>query len=166
MNKKTKLILIICTVLTSIYVINLTSSRYLSSINTTDNVDVAMPRIILETPEISNNMLPGDTYEYTFYVKNNENNKINEVLMSYYVNINIENQDLPLTYEVYSVSNNQETKLEQNTSGYGPVTLDYGEEKNNQYKIIFKWAETENSVTYASKQFSFNIELTAEQIIY
>lgn len=165
MKRKIKFLIVIFIFVSSVYLLNITKSRYTSETNIKENLDIAIPRISLETENTIESMLPGDTRTYNFSIKNSENAKINEVEMQYYININITKNDLPLTYKIYSVEGTKEKELIITTNGYGPITLNYETEETNNFKIIFTWDETQNSVEYASKSYKFNIEVNSIQVI-
>ena len=167
MKRKIKFAMILFIIISSIFFIKTTNSRYISEINSNNNLDVAVPQIVLDSSSIDTSALifPGDSVECEFYVKNYENSKINEVLMTYYIKLNITESAIPLTYKIYEISGTNETELVQNDEGFGPITLNYGTEEEKHYKIIFTWYKNNNNVQYADKQFSFNIEINATQVI-
>ena len=166
MRLKFKFFILTFIIISSIYLINTTTSRYLSEINSKSNVDVAIPQIELETNNPTNTMMfPGDSREVEFYVKNYKDTKINEVLMTYYIDLDIIDSSIPLQYRIYDITENTQTELVQTAEGFGPITLNYGEEEERHFKIIFTWDENDNNVSYASKQFSFNLEVNATQEI-
>lgn len=167
MKLKIRFVLIVFIIVAGIYMITTTNSRYISEINSNTDLDVAIPRIELEygSSTTAERIFPGDSQSFEFYVRNYEESKINEVLMSYYIKVNINESGIPLTYKIYEISGNIETELTQSTQGFGPITLNYGKEEEKYYKIIFIWDQTNNNVQYADKQYSFNIEINAIQTI-
>ena len=167
MKLKLKLLISAFIIISSIYLINITSSRYISEINSKSNINVAIPQIELDTNAVdtSNLILPGDTQSVEFNVKNYENTSINEVLMNYYIELNITKSDIPLTYKIYEITDNSETELNETAEGYGPIKLNYGTEEEKKFKIVFLWDEIKNNTSYASKDFKFEIKIKAEQVI-
>lgn len=165
MKRKVKFLIVIFIFISTVYLLNITKSRYTSETNIKENLDIAIPRISLETENTIDSMLPGDTRIYNFSIKNTENSKINEVQMEYYINVNITQNDLPLTYKIYSVEGTRETELITTTNGYGPVNLNYETEETQNFKIVFTWDEAQNSVEYAGKNYKFNIEVNSIQVI-
>lgn len=166
MKAKIKFAILVFIILSSIFYLNTTKSRYVAEANIQDSLSIAMPRIMLDTPVVTiNSMLPGDTYTYTFNVQNTEDSKINEVLMEYYIKLNIIENNLPLTYKIYKINETQETELTASTNGYGPITLQYDTQEIQQFKIVFTWSENDNSSEYANKTYSFNLELECLQVI-
>lgn len=164
--KKIKFLIVIFILVSTVYLLNVTNSRYTSEANIKESLDIAIPRISLETENITiDTMLPGDTRTYNFNIKNTENSEINEVQMEYYINVNVTQGDLPLTYKIYSIDGTAETELESTSNGYGPITLNYGTAETKNFKIIFTWDETQNSVEYANKSYKFNIEVNSTQVI-
>lgn len=166
MKMKFKFIILTFTIISSIYLINTTTSRYLSEISAKNNVDVAVPQIELDTVNTTNTlMFPGDSQEVEFHIKNYDDININEVLMTYYINLDITNSSIPLNYKIYDITGDNQTELAQTAEGFGPVTLNYGTQEDRYFKIVFTWDENDNSVLYASKQFEFQIEINATQEI-
>lgn len=167
MKRKIKYIIIIFIIISGMYLVNKTNSRYISEMNFNTDIDVAVPQIILDDSKININELiaPGDSVECEFYVRNYENLKINEVLMEYYIRLNMIESEIPLTCKIYEVVGNSETELSKIGDEFGPITLNYGEEQEKKYKIKFTWESTNNDVQYANKQFTFKIEINSEQII-
>lgn len=168
MKKIIKFLIIIFIFSSSIYLMNTTKSRYASGINIKNNVNVAVPIIELDTSTLNSSLstiLPGDSRSCEFSIRNNKDSKINEVLMSYYINLDITNQGLPLTYKIYDMTNGTEQELTQTSNGFGPITLNYGQEQNSRYKITFTWDESQNSDTLANQNFSFKVLVNATQEI-
>ncbi len=165
MKRKIKFLIVIFIFISTVYFLNITNSRYTSEANIKENLDIAIPRISLKTENTIDSMLPGDTRTYNFSVNNTENSEINEVQMEYYINVNITQSDLPLTYKIYKLEGTTETELENTSNGYGPITLNYGTEETQNFKIIFTWDETKNSVEYANKSYKFSIEVNSTQVI-
>lgn len=167
MKRKIKFAMILFIIISSMYLVKTTNSRYISKINSNNSLDVAVPQITLDNFSMNTSelVLPGDSVECEFYIKNYENSKINEVMMAYYINLNITEQGIPLTYKIYEISGTKEIELAYNEKGFGPVTLNYGTEETKKYKIIFTWDKNNNSNQYANKQFSFNVKVNATQVI-
>lgn len=166
MKKALKLMTLMFIIVSSIFLINTTKSRYVSEVNTKNDVVVAIPQIQLDTSTLSlttEKLLPGDSTYCEFYIKNYENSKVNEVLMIYYIDLEITNQGMPLNYTIYEITENSEIELTKTDEGFGPITLNYGEEEDTHYKIVFTWDESNNNETYADKQFSFKILVNATQ---
>ena len=167
MKLKLKVFIITFIIVSSAYLINITSSRYISEMNSTSDINVAIPQVELDTSSITTTdlMLPGETRDVEFSVKNYRDNESNEVLLDYYINLNITEQSIPLTYTIYEITENTEVELSQTSEGFGPVTLNFGSEEEKRFKIIFKWDEQYNDPSYASKQFKFEIEVNATQVV-
>ena len=166
MKRKVKFVIAVFITLCSICFITITNSRYASNVNLNGNVDVAIPQIVLNTDNILNKstILPGETVTYEFNVQNFENSKINEVQMDYYININQIINQLPITYKIYMINGTNETELTQTTNGFGPITLKYGKEQTTSFKLIYTWDEKNDDVSYANKDYSFNISVDINDI--
>lgn len=159
MKKKIIFGTIVFTIICGVYLIKITNSRYLSEVNIDGNIDVAVPEIVLDTSNYSGliSMLPNQTKDFEFSVKNYTDSNINEVLMEYYIKINVVKSDLPLHYKLYEISGSNENLLNETTEGFGPITLNYGNKEEKTYKLQFTWDGNENKVSYANKVYSFNI---------
>lgn len=159
MKKKIIFGTIIFTIICCVYLIKITNSRYISKVNIDGNIDVAVPQIVLDVKNYSDSftLLPGQTQEMEFSIKNYNDLRTNEVLMEYYIKINTTKLDLPLEYELYEVSSTNEKKLTANSQGFGPITLNYGNQEEKKYKLKFSWDENDNNISYVNKQYSFQI---------
>lgn len=168
MKNKIKYIIFAFVLVSSIYLVNTAKSRYVSEMSMKNNVSVAIPQIEIDASTLTltaDNLLPGNTTSCEFYVRNYNGAKINEVLMKYYLDIEITNEGFPLDYQIYDVTRGSNILLNKTTEGFGPITLNYGTQEERRYKIIFTWDESKNSDTYASSQFDFKILVNAVQDI-
>ena len=166
MKKKIKFIVLCFAIISSVYMIDTSKSRYFSAINLETDIHVAIPQI--ELVNITNSeekISPGNTKIVEFDIKNYKDIAINEVLMEYYIVLDIQESSIPLTYEIYQIKGANDEKLTQSSKGFGPVRLTYGQQQNQHFKIIFTWSESDNNFTYADKQFIFKIGVNAEQVI-
>lgn len=166
MKRRIKLLISVFIIICSIYFIKTTNSRYFSEVNIDGNIDVAVPQIVLDTSNCatSSTIIPGASQTYDFYVKNYNDSKINEVLMTYYININITKSNIPLTYKIYEVSGSSENELTQVTEGFGPMTLNYETQEEKHYKIVFTWDENDNNISYVNTDFAFQISLNTTEV--
>lgn len=166
MKRKVKFFIVVFIILCSICFVTITNARYASNVNMNGNVDVAIPKIVLNTSNISSTstMLPGETVTYEFDVQNYEDSKINEVQMNYYININSVKNELPITYKLYAINGTSETELTQTTSGFGPITLNYGKKQTTSFKLVYTWDEKSDDVSYANKGYSFNISVDINDV--
>ena len=159
MKRRIIFIIIAVIIISAIYWINETNSRYISEVNMDGDIDVAVPQIMIDTSTYTEaiNILPGETKTYEFSIKNYEDSKINEVLMEYYININVTKPDIPLTYKVYKYSGTSENELSQTADGLGPITLNYQQQEEKKFKVIFTWDESNNDILYANQVYDFQI---------
>ena len=167
LRRKIEFVIVTTMFIATMFLVNYTNSRYMSEVNIQYDLNVAIPQIVLDTSQnnLTNPILPGDTTSYEFYINNYNDINQNEVLMTYYINLELSTQDIPLTYKIYQIAGTTETELTQDTEGYGPITLDYEQQQSQHFKIIFTWDENDNSVSYANKQFSFKIKINATQVV-
>ena len=159
MKRRIKFIISAFIIICTIVVINKTNSRYISQVNMDGNINVAVPQIVVDTSNYidSISILPGETQTLEFSVKNYKDSKVNEILMEYYININVTNSNIPLTYKLYEISGTNENELNQKTEGFGPITLNYENQEEKKYKLEFAWDENNNNISYASQEFSYEI---------
>lgn len=166
MKNKIKFIIILFIIISTIFIVGITNARYMLEANVRSDLDLAIPRMALVgVTNTIEAMLPGDTRSFDFNLNNYENSKTNEVLMQCYINVNVTTEEFPLTYKVYSLSGGNQTELTQTANGFGPVTLNYGTQESNQYRIIFTWDANNNNDSYANKNYAFQIQTEATQVI-
>ena len=154
-------------IIISFFSIHLTNSRYTSGKKGKGDFEIAKP--VIEFKNISsadiNNMMPGQTAEYYFNIINVDSESKNEVLINYYIEVSFEDNDLPITYTIYDITNGNEVELETNSNKTSLISLGYKEIETHKYKIEFEWKSEENNISYSNKQTTFNIEVYAEQVI-
>lgn len=142
---------------------NETSSRYLGQLAADKDV-VAIPIITLDNNDLTynvDNMLPGDVKEYSFIVSNKENEKLNEILLSYHFKIT-SNSKIPFNYKLFD-SNNREITIDNGIST--DERMDYGIETSRNYKLQIIWNKTDNDISYAGTTANINILLEAVQVV-
>jgi len=165
---KIKYILLFILIIICTYAVSLANSRYLSSktINN-NNVEIANPIVELETVSETtiSEIKPGDTVEYEFNIKNTDGTLTNDLLMDYYIKLTWGNSNIPLTYSIYDITSGEENLLTVDSETNQTVLkqIGYNEVETHKYKIKFTWPESDNDVSYANLQTSFNIDLYAEQ---
>ena len=171
MNKikkmKFKYIILFILILICSFSIGLTNSRYTSSKKIGDSLPIAKP--ILEFEPVSNSrindMLPGQMVTYDFNIKNTDGNITNEVLINYYIKVTCEDNNLPITYKIYDITDATEEEVTVTSEQTSLITLGYKEIENHKYRIKFTWLSSDKAASYADKQTEFNIEVYAEQAI-
>lgn len=166
MKSKIKFIVVSFIIISSIYMMNTSKSRYFSQISFKSDIEVAIPQIELENVAYTTDvMFPGDTKIVNFNVRNFNNSEINEVLMQYYITLDFQKDSIPFNYEIYQINGANDIKLNETAKGFGPINLNYGQEETTYFKLICSWKETDNEVIYADKQVAFKIVVNAEQVI-
>lgn len=166
MKKKIFFVIIFFCIICSVYLVRNTNSRYLSEIIMDSNINVAIPQIVIEMPNNidSFQVLPGQNQEIEFSIKNYSDSKINEVLMNYYIDIDTKLTDLPLEYELYEVSGTNERKISEDSQGFGPIELAFGDREEKRYKLRVIWNENKNNISYVDQQYSFKIVVNTKEI--
>lgn len=88
---------------------------------------------------------------------------ISEVKLNYYIAISYES-NLPLTYEIYDITNETENKLYTNNDKTELITFGLESIEEHKYKITFTWSlENNEAALYAGKKNLFYIDVYAEQ---
>lgn len=162
-----KYVVLFILILIFVFSIKFTNSRYSSDSNYEDVLEIAKPIIEIE-PETSaeiSNMLPGDTVDYLFNVKNTDEKNQNEVLLNYYLKVIISDNSLPITYKIYDITDGLENELEIISGKTNLISLGFENVESHKYKIRFTWPEEENDVSLAGKEIKFDIDVYAEQVI-
>ncbi len=162
-----KYILVFILILICAYSIGLTNSRYASETNYSNNLEIAKPVIEIESNSNKKieNMLPGDKAEYIFYVKNTDNVNVNEIMLNYYIKVVIPENEIPLTYKIYDITNGTEKEINVDSNKTDLISLGFENIENHKYKIKFIWPENEKDYSYSNKEMKFDIEVYAEQAL-
>lgn len=162
-----KYIVLFILILICAYSIGLTNSRYVSESNYNNNLEIAKPIIEIESDSNKKieNMLPGDTAEYIFNVKNTDNTNKNEIMLNYYIKVVIPENGIPLTYKIYDITNGTEKEININSNKTDLISLGFENIENHKYKIKFIWPKDKKDYSYANKDMKFDIEVYAEQAL-
>lgn len=170
-NRRNLMFLFItCVIISTIFTFNLSNSRYMGEIKAEDEV-LAIPIITLSnnTYEYSvEDMMPGDVREYLFQVSNVDEEKTNEILLTYYFKMNVD-FIIPVELEMYEVlDNGKEQKIEINNNVTEEFKMDVVEKEENKitknYKLKVIWDKSKNNYEYAGKKINMNITLEAIQV--
>lgn len=144
---------------------NVTSSRYYGQTEAEANDVVAIPVLTLTNNAFNYsipNMLPGHIEEKDFYVRNYEDTNTNEILLSYYFQVNIDSV-IPLSVYL-SDGNGIDIPLNENKKST-EIVLPYNTQVNTKYHIKVVWDESNNSFEYAGKNAKVHIDLVATQVL-
>lgn len=155
-------------IISTIFALNATASRYIGTFTANDDI-IAIPVLTLSNNEEEyqiTDMIPGDIVTKEFYVSNKDNNNSNEVLLSYYFNIDIEKtaSTPPLKIELLDENNNNLLSENSNTSTRVELSYNTSEEVIQKYKLKITWDSKDSNYTYAGQEISYKIVLQAEQI--
>lgn len=150
-----------------VFLMNITKSRYMSGMVMNSGLDIAKPIIEFSSnsePNISD-ILPGESAEYIFNVKNTDGNILNEVNINYYIKLTYNDNNLPIQYEIYDITSGTEVKLETTSNQTQLLTLGHEKVESYDYKLVFTWPADKNDVSYAGKEIAFDLDIYAEQVI-
>ena len=135
-----------------------------SIIGEVDDV-LGVPILGLENPEFTyskENILPGYTDEADFYVINYDDENTNEVLMKYYLKIEID-KEIPLKIELTDENGNEVKLSEEGRSE--EWELPYDKEMRTKYHLKISWNKEDNSYTYAGSTVNLKIDVIATQVV-
>ena len=147
-----------------LFTFNVTSSRYMGSLDGTAKDVVGIPVIDLENPTFSYTpdlMLPGSIREADFYVSNYDKQNTNEVLMKYYLKVTLDSEipvDVTITNEDGTELTLQDNKTEE-------FELPYEDMTKTKYHLKIEWDEEKDSYNYAGKDVNLKIDLIATQVV-
>ena len=164
-RKRLNFLIIFLTIILFIFTFNVTSSRYIGQIENKTNDVNAIPILNLNNPtfnETISNMLPGSIIESDFYVSNYDDTNINEVLMKYYIKVQI-GSEIPMKVHLFD---EDEAEITLDKEGKTPEeTLIYGIDIQKKYHIKIEWDENNNDAKYADKDLKLNIEVVSTQVV-
>lgn len=137
----------------------------MSGKNLEDNLPIAKPIIEFEaaSPSEISDMIPGQTVQYDFIIKNTDGASQNEVAINYYIKVTYQNNNLPLTYKIYDITTGTEQELQVTDNQTSLIKMGYEDIENHKYRIKFTWPLSQNDVSYINKQIGISIEVFAEQ---
>ena len=108
------------------------------------------------------NMKPGDEREFLFSVSNSDEDKVNEVLLNYYIKVS-SGTEIPLKFKIYDVTTNeQEIALTNGQTSL--IEMPYGVSNTRNYRLEIIWDAKDNDIGYAGKQTTCTIKLEGIQI--
>ncbi len=148
-----------------VFTFNATSSRYRGEIQGRANDVLAVPVIGLENPTFTytaQNVLPGFTDEADFYVTNYDNTKNNEILMKYYLKIQL-NTIIPIKVTLTDANELELPLLEDGKTE--EFILPYDKTMRTKFHLKIEWDKKDNSYEYAGKDISLKIDLIATQVV-
>ena len=160
MKNKIKFFIFFFILICGLYFVTSTSSRYMLESDVAGSISLAIPKIAINSSAATFNMVPGDTQNYEFSIDNFINDDISEVELVYAVNIEqVGENTFPINlYKLYDITdseNPQEILLVEDL-GF-PITLGYGTKQTKNYRVVFKWNESDDNSTYANKSNTFKV---------
>ena len=166
MNKKrVSLIFIFFIIVLFVFTFSVTSSRYMGKIESEAKDVIAVPIIDITNPTFEytlKDVIPGFNAETDFYVKNYDDTNTNEVLMKYYLKVQVES-DIPVKISLTD-ENGQAITLD-NEQKTAETELPYGEKTQIKYHIKIEWDKKDNDYQYAGKSIKLIIDLTSTQVV-
>lgn len=157
LSNKITIVLIIIIIL---QIINFTNSKYNTKFFQNGIAKIAEPIIVFESFEEENKLINKLDFprEYQFKIKNYENNKINEIDFLYNIEIIESNNNFPIKYKIFDVSNNKEIIVKNGITETLKISKEIKEEKI--YKIILEWEEKEIEM---SENLNLKLKLNLKQ---
>ena len=165
MNKRRlNLLFIYFIIVLFVLTFNVTSSRYMGKIESETNDVIAIPIIDITNPTFEytlTDLIPGFSTETDFYVRNYDSTNTNEVLMKYYLKVQV-NSEIPVKISLTD-ENGQAIALD-NEQKTAEKELPYGEKTQIKYHIKIEWDKKDNNYKYAGKNIKIIIDLTSTQV--
>lgn len=160
MKRLSNKITIVLVIILILQIINFTNSKYNTKFFQNGIAKIAEPIIVLESFEEENKLINKLDFprEYQFKIKNYENNKINEIDFLYNIEIIESNNNFPIKYKIFDVSNNKEIIVENGITETLKISKEIKEEKI--YKIILEWEEKEFEM---SENLNLKLKLNLKQ---
>lgn len=166
MNKKIlNLIFIFFIIIFFVFTFNVTSSRYIGQIESETKDVIAVPIIDITNPTFEytpTDLIPGFSKETDFYIRNYDNTNTNEVLMKYYLKVQL-NSDIPV--KLFLTDENGQTIELDNEKKTAEKEVPYGEQIQTKYHIKIEWDKKDNDYKYADKSIKLIIDLTSTQVL-
>ena len=148
-----------------IFTFNGASSRYIGQVDGKANDVNAVPILNLTNPDFDEtitSMLPGDIKEADFYVENHDDSNTNEVLMKYYLKVQVDSE---IPVNVYLTDENGTEVTLDGENKTEEKDFPYDTEMKTKYHIKIEWDAKNNDSKYAGKDLKLNIEVMATQIV-
>ena len=166
------LIILLCLVLTSFWMISNMYARYSSEASGSDGARVALfghsqsITLNLDNDKL-NNLTPGSSFTYSLKVANYESSKTSEVGEKYNIEI-ITSGNLPLRYSVQNgtseIGSFEESKKSEARFENENMKFDAGTKREDEYKITVEWPESRNAEQYAGLVDNIMIQINEEQV--
>lgn len=164
-KRRLSLIFIFSIIVLFVFTFNVTSSRYMGQIESEAKDVIAVPIIDITNPTFEytpKDLIPGFSDETDFYVRNYDDTNTNEVLMKYYLKVQVDS-DIPVKISLTD-ENGQAMELD-NEKKTAEKELTYGEKNQTKYHIKIEWNKKDNDYQYANKSIKLIIDLTSTQVV-
>ncbi len=162
LKRRSIIIAIFFVIVLFIFTFNVTSSRYIGQLESKGNDINAIPILTLQNPtfDIPLSMIPGESFESDFIVTNYEAEKVNEILMNYYIQVPTD-LEIPLTI---TITDSEQQELPLNGEGKTEdQTLIYGIKTDDTYHLKIEWEPQNNNYEYAGKTVNFTLNVVGTQ---
>ncbi len=164
-KRRLSLIFIFLIIVLFVFTFNVTSSRYMGQIESEANDVIAIPVIDITNPTFEYtpaDLIPGFIGESDFYVRNYDDTNTNEVLMKYYLKVQVIS-DIPI--KISLTDENGQAIILDNEQKTAEKELPYGEKAQTKYHIKIEWDKKDNDYQYAGKSMKLIIDLTSTQVV-
>lgn len=163
-KRRLSLIFIFSIIVLFVFTFNVTSSRYMGQIESEAKDVIAVPIIDITNPTFEytpKDLIPGFSDETDFYVRNYDDTNTNEVLMKYYLKVQVDS-DIPV--KIYLTDENGQAMELDNEKKTAEKELTYGKKNQTKYHIKIEWDKKDNDYKYAGKSIKLIIDLTSTQV--
>ena len=164
-QRRLNLLIIFLIIVMFIFTFNATSSRYIGQIESKASDVIAIPIIDITNPSFNyelTDVIPGFVSETDFYVRNYDNTNTNEILMKYYLKVEVESE-IPINVSL-TEENGKAITLD-NEGKTAEKELPYGTQTEIKYHVKIEWDSKDNDYKYAGKDIKLIIDLTSTQVV-
>lgn len=164
-------IVLLCLVMTSLWLVCNMFARYAVSTTGDDNARVAgfvfdlSDKDASKIIDLENITKPGDTKTYNFIITNEKNNKLNETKTEYTVELKVSGT-MPLTAEVkkdneqiISIDHKDADENAPKDTTSQKITFPAGQKTEHNYQLTVTWPGDKNEEAYANGNAKGHLEL-------
>lgn len=160
MKKSKKDFVIIIISIVVLFINNVAISKYDYSAAGKAQVGIAKAIIRLEKDEIIQKQIDQNSFpiEYNFTIHNFDKDKINEIDLSYVIQIDVSTEDFPVSYFLFDCENNTEMQLVEGKTN--PINLKKLEQQSRHFKLYLQWREIDQPL---AENIEIKLKLNAIQ---
>ena len=133
-----------------VFQVSLNYTKYLYQ---KEDMETPEPEVFIEFMNFENDIfiLPGETKDIDFSVKNYSDTNVNRILLDYYMDIDFTVREFDITYTLYDITDGQQVQLTKSQDGYGPISLSNNGRQERHYRLVLSWNKDDNNISNAGK---------------